>query len=246
MVEELNIRESHQGFVLSYESRAHRVEMRSPHRHRELELNLIVRGQAEYVLAHQRYRLRPGSLVWLFPGQEHLLTKTDAHFKMYVVVFREPLFRSASLKEKYRTLAESDPAGSFCRRVSLPSWQPLEQVCQSLCALNTRVDTACPAYHYAGQAFGFESNAEYRHADPEVLNAGLSYLMITGWHLFVTEGGPGSPGGAAPARGRSHALTPVAARAGAGADGPSHGLRDQRFATEPTVQRAVGGQHCSV
>lgn len=189
MIEELRIQEDHQGFVLPYDAEVHRVGMRTPHRHKELEMNVVVRGRAEYVLSDQRYRLSPGSIVWLFPGQEHLLTKTDASFKMYVVVFKEQLLNhDRLLQKKYQILRESNPAGSFCRRVSLASTQSLERVCESLCTLNARQDVTSPAYYYAGQAFGFQHNAEYDHVDPDLLNSGLSYLMTIGWHLFITEG----------------------------------------------------------
>lgn len=189
MIEELQIQENHQGFVLLYESKAHQVGMRNPHRHKELEMNIVIRGCAEYVLSNQRYKLTPGSIVWLFPGQEHLLTKTDANFKMYVIVFKEELFKSTQLlKEKYNVLSEPNPVGSFCRRVSLSSIQKLERVCESLCELNAKKEVISPAYYYAGQAFGFTKNSEYLHTDPVLLNAGLSYLMTIGWHLFITEG----------------------------------------------------------
>ena len=92
------------------------------------------------------------------------------------------------LREKYHILREIDPDGSFCRRISLGSIQQLERVCDSLCALNVGHDITSPAYYYAGQAFGFRRNAEYRHTDPDMLNSGLSYLMTLGWHLFTTEG----------------------------------------------------------
>jgi AraC-like DNA-binding protein/quercetin dioxygenase-like cupin family protein len=189
IIEELKIKENHQGFVLRYESKAHKVGMRQSHRHKELELNVVIRGNAEYVLANQRYSLAPGSIVWLFPGQEHLLSRTDPSFEMYVVVFKEELINNCQvLKEKYNVLSEPDPAGSFCRRVSLPSLQKLERICESLWELNTKKEVASPAYYYAGQAFGFKKNAEYLHTDPVLLNAGLSYLLTIGWHLFMMEG----------------------------------------------------------
>lgn len=133
--------------------------------------------------------LSPGSIVWLFPGQEHQLSETDPNFEMYVIVFKEKLFKDILLlKEKYNVLSEQNPIGSFCRRVSLSSIERLERVCASICELNTKKEVAAPAYYYAGQAFGFKKNAEYLHTDPVILNAGLSYLMTIGWHLFVTEG----------------------------------------------------------
>ena len=188
MVEEHIIEENHQGFVFLYDSKEHTVGMRNPHRHKELEMNIVVKGSAEYILSDQRYKLTPGNIVWLFPGHEHQLTKTDANFEMYVVCFKEELFKNNDfLQEKYHVLTEQNPAGSFCRRISMTSTEKLVKVCQSLCELNT-LDVVSPAYCYAGQAFGFANNSACLYSDPVLLNAGLSYLMTIGWHLFLTEG----------------------------------------------------------
>lgn len=188
MIEELKIEETHQGFIFLYNSKEHQVCMRNPHRHKELEMNLVIKGCGEYILENQRYKLTPGNVVWLFPGQEHQLSKTDSNFEMYVVVFKEKLFKNTVLKEKYNVLCEQNPIGSFCRKVSLASIEKLERICESLSELNAKKDLTSPAYRYAGQAFGFKKNSEYHHSDPVLLNAGLSYLMTIGWHLFITEG----------------------------------------------------------
>lgn len=189
MIEELKIGKSHQGFVFLYNSCAHEVRMQSPHMHKELELNIVTKGCAEYVLSNQRYQLAPGSIVWLFPGQPHLLSMPDQNFEMYVAVFKEELFQNTcGLQKKYNILLESNPSGSFCKRLSLPALQTLERICESICALNAKKEVMSPAYYYAGQAFGFKKNAEYLHNDPLLLNTGLSYLMTIGWHLFTTEG----------------------------------------------------------
>ena len=189
MIEELKMEENHQGFLFLYDAKEHQRNMLSPHHHKELEMNIIIRGSAEYILANQRYRLAPGHIVWLFPGQEHLLSKTDPNFQMYVVVFKEELLQNILLlKGKYSMLAEKNPIGSFCRKVSLSSIEKLKRVCESLSALNIQKEVMPPAYYYSGQAFGFKQNSEYLHADPVLLNAGLSYLMTVGWHLFITEG----------------------------------------------------------
>lgn len=189
MIEELKIEESHHGFLLLYDAKQHQHGMLNPHRHKELEMNVVIRGYAEYILSNQRYKLTPGNIVWLFPGQDHQLTKTDPNFEMYVVVFKEELFKNTVfLKEKYSVLAEQNPIGSFCRRISLSSIEKLQKICESLCELNTDKELLPPAYFYAGQAFGYKQNSQYFHKDPVLLNSGLSYLMTIGWHLFVTEG----------------------------------------------------------
>ena len=188
MIEQLQIEKNHQGFVFLYSSKEHKMGMCKPHRHRELEMNIVIKGSAEYILSNQRYELTPGSIVWLFPGQEHQLSKTDPNFEMYVIVFKEELFKNILLlKEKYNVLSEQNPSGSFCKRVSLSSIEKLERICHSLCELNAK-EVMSPAYYYAGQAFGFKKNSAYLHSDPVLLNAGLSYLMTIGWHLFITDG----------------------------------------------------------
>src|SRR5690554_3192670 len=189
MIEELKMEENHQGFLFLYDAKEHQRIMLAPHRHKELEMNIIIRGSGEYILANQRYQLSPGHIVWLFPDQEHQLSWTDPNFQMYVIVFKEELFQNILLlKEKYSLLTEKNPLGSFCRKVSLSSIEKLRKVCESLSALNIQKEVMSPAYYYAGQAFGFKKNSEYLHSDPVLLNAGLSYLMTVGWHLFITEG----------------------------------------------------------
>ncbi|UBZ05592.1 AraC family transcriptional regulator [Salegentibacter mishustinae] len=188
MVEELIINDNHQGFLFLYDARRHRVGMRNPHRHKELEMNIVIKGSAEYILADQQYKLTPGNLVWLFPGHEHQLTKTDPNFEMYVVCFKEDLFQNNEfLQEKYRMLSQKNPSGSFCKRISIAATERLIKTCQYLCELQTE-EVKSPAYYYAGQAFGFKNNSPCLYSDPLLLNAGLSYLMTVGWHLFLTEG----------------------------------------------------------
>jgi AraC-like DNA-binding protein len=188
IVEKHNIKEGNEGFLFLYKSGNHQKEMKYPHRHVELEMNLIIKGSAEYILSNQCYKLTRGSIVWLFPGQHHQLCKTDDDFEMYVAVFKEELFKKIFLKKvKYSTLSRLNPEGSFCRRMSLASTDKLEKICLSLCELNEK-NILSPAYYYAGQAFGFKQNSEYFYPDPILLNAGLLYLMTIGWHLFITEG----------------------------------------------------------
>lgn len=70
MDEDLQLRESVDGRV-----ERHVAAHGSPrgHRHAELELNLVVRGRASYLLGERRYDMTPGTLTWLFPGQDHVL-----------------------------------------------------------------------------------------------------------------------------------------------------------------------------
>jgi uncharacterized cupin superfamily protein len=59
----------------------------APHRHRSTEFNLVVHGTAAYLLDGRRYDLRPGSLVWLFPDQEHILVDRSPHYRDWLGLF---------------------------------------------------------------------------------------------------------------------------------------------------------------
>lgn len=47
--------------------------MLRPHRHVELELNLVVGGEIRYVVDDKSYHFPSGTLLRLFPGQVHQL-----------------------------------------------------------------------------------------------------------------------------------------------------------------------------
>src|SRR5680860_365068 len=188
MIEKLNIKKGNEGFLFLYRSENHRKAMMYPHRHVELEMNLVIKGSAEYILSNQSYKLTRGTIVWLFPGQSHQLCKTDSDFEMYVAVFKKESFEDILFKvEKYNTLSRPNPEGSFCRRLSFSSTEQLQKICSSLCEMNEK-NILSPAYYYSGQAFGFKENSEYLYPDPVLLNAGLVYLMTIGWHLFINAG----------------------------------------------------------
>src|SRR3712207_155314 len=84
-----------------------------PHRHSELEVNLVVRGTASYLLGDRRYALAPGTLTWLFPGQEHVLVDESSDHELWWAVFRPALVaRVAS-----GALQADDPVERFSRRL---------------------------------------------------------------------------------------------------------------------------------
>lgn len=69
--------------------------MSGAHRHVEWEVNLVVRGWAEYAVDGVRQRWPTDTLAWLMPEQGHLLIERSASLQMWVGVFREPLARRA-------------------------------------------------------------------------------------------------------------------------------------------------------
>jgi AraC-like DNA-binding protein len=109
MLDELELRDGLDGRVVRHD--AADVRLRA-HRHVELELNLVVRGTASYLLAERRYELARGMLTWLFPGQEHVLVDESSDHRLWWAVFRPALVARTAPQ-----LLQDAPTGRFCRRI---------------------------------------------------------------------------------------------------------------------------------
>jgi len=133
-----------------------------PHRHEELELNLSVRGRAAYLLEDRRYELSRGSLVWLFPGQNHVLLEQSKDYEMLIVVFRPKLVRAISKNEACQVLRQAKPKSDFCKVLG-------EAPAGRLAALAAELCNAMD--------------------DPPRFNAGLSYLLLSAWAEHRQSGG---------------------------------------------------------
>jgi quercetin dioxygenase-like cupin family protein len=95
----------------------HRGRQHPMHRHAELEMNLVTGGTAQYLLGDRRYDLCAGSLVWLFPRQDHVLLDRSPDYAHWVVVWRPEAVERACRSRPGHTLREPDPPGRFCRRL---------------------------------------------------------------------------------------------------------------------------------
>ncbi len=151
MWERLRLPEELDGRTWPY---AGRDDQPLPHRHDELELNLVLRGQGGYIVGGRRIELAPRSLVWLFPGQEHVLLDEAHSLRMWIGVFKTRLVRRAAKRGEMRTLRQADPPG--------------EQACILTRAASDRVEALCR------EVFECED-------DPDHHNAALGYLLTTAW-----------------------------------------------------------------
>jgi AraC-like DNA-binding protein len=129
------------------------------HRHAELELNLVVRGAASYLLDERRYELTPGTLTWLFPGQDHVLVDESPDHELWWAVFRPGLVSRAATTTRARPLLERDPAGHYSRRLDPGRAAHLGALLREL--------------RDAGSV------------DDALLNAGLGYLLLSAWRAFL-------------------------------------------------------------
>jgi AraC-like DNA-binding protein len=125
------------------------------HRHAELELNLVVRGSASYLLGERRYELTPGTLTWLFPGQDHVLVDESPDHELWWAVFTPALV----VQTRIAALREHDPAGDFSRRLTARRAGRLEALLREI--------------------------REAGHDDDTLLNAGLAYLLLAGWRAYL-------------------------------------------------------------
>jgi len=131
------------------------------HHHAELELNLVTRGTATYLLGNRRYQIRRGDLLWLFPSQEHVLIEQTPDFEMWIVVFRRRLIKRSAIDATSLPLLQRSLAGDACRRLRQQDLSRFEELFAQL-ADNDQ--------------------------EPGLLNAGLAYGLLQAWKCFDTAG----------------------------------------------------------
>jgi len=153
--EKLEIPQGRDGSIRSYtpdgQGQAHL------HAHRELEANLILKGRGSYLIQGGRYSIEPGNLLWLFPGQPHLLVEASEDFRMWVGVFRPRLVKSltAVAGEEIQVLRERDPGAVYVRNLNPDTFRHLD-------AVFSRLNSIGPA-------------------DGSYFNHGLGYLLRSAW-----------------------------------------------------------------
>jgi AraC-like DNA-binding protein len=156
MIDDLELPAGLDGRVVRH--RAGDVRVRA-HRHPELEVNLVVHGTATYLLGDRRYELTPGTLTWLFPGQEHILVDQSADHELWWAVFTPGLVARIATAPHVRPLLEEDPAGTFSRHLGTSHVRRLHAL--------------------LGEVHAAERRDQIR------ANAGLAYLLTVAWWAFL-------------------------------------------------------------
>lgn len=127
------------------------------HRHVELEFNLITEGSATYLLDNEKYHVRRGDLIWLYPTQNHVLVRETADFEMWIGVMRPKALSEIATDPNHAPLHQSDATGECCRRLTIKQMQFLRTLCEEV------FPTKDQAAHF---------------------NAGLGYAFLTSWQYF--------------------------------------------------------------
>lgn len=123
-------------------------QMGAPHRHEDVELNLVIAGTATYLLDGRRYELRPQTLVWLFPRQEHILTNHSWDYQDWLGLFDRGAVRSICTTPETQELLLPDPSGHFARRLSADAAATLESLLEHI-ARAANADTADTGLRFA-------------------------------------------------------------------------------------------------
>ncbi|MBN2710911.1 MAG: helix-turn-helix transcriptional regulator [Planctomycetes bacterium] len=131
--------------------------MRKPHTHSELEINLVLKGQARYLVNGRPCDLAPRSMLWLFPDQDHLLVNASHDFCMWIAVWRQSLIKRTVGSGQAKILRESSPPGHFCRIVSREDFGKLHGLFHDLAGWDL---------------------------DCELADSGLAYLLMKAWNIF--------------------------------------------------------------
>jgi AraC-like DNA-binding protein len=156
MLEKFTLPPGAHGAVWFYQ--AHESPVRPMHRHRELELNLVISGRASYVLGDRRYELLAHDLIWLFPAQQHQLIDRSPDYRMWVVLFTPRALKLIARSRAAALLTQQDPPGRFCRSLAENDATALDRLCREL--------HGCDAGHR------------------DLFNAGLHYLALRSWERF--------------------------------------------------------------
>lgn len=149
-----------------------------PHRHVELELNLVVRGAISYVVGGRRFTFERGVLLWLFPAQEHQLIDRTPDAQFYVAVFTPALIARSARSAAYADLRRESLATDGVLQTRLAP-EAFDQVRKTMDAMMAGAPDPDLLNREAG--YGVDSNFRYEHDDPDGLNAGLHHLLLLSW-----------------------------------------------------------------
>jgi AraC-like DNA-binding protein len=155
MKEVLKLMPGYEGAVWSYTSSG--PTRRRSHRHEELELNLVTAGTAKYLVGERRCDLTRGTLIWLFPEQDHLLLDESRDYAMWIVVIRPALLLRVCRGMPARKLLVGDPGEVLARSLGPSQGSWISSLLADIAAAGSDADRS---------------------------NAGLSYAVLRAWAAF--------------------------------------------------------------
>ena len=181
MFSDLKLGKIYDGMLYLAES-VQNPQMARSHHHIELELNLVLRGTITYVVHGRRYTFSPRTLLWLFPGQEHQLVDRADNAQFYVAVFKPSLIKRACRTTLYDGLTRTPPQAEGILNTLLKPG-PMDLICKTMETLMQ--GSLDPDLLNREAGYGPDSDFHFEHRDPDCLNAGLHYLLVLCWRIYL-------------------------------------------------------------
>jgi AraC-like DNA-binding protein len=132
-------------------------QRRVPHRHEELEMNLVLRGSGSYLIGARRRDLHANSQIWLFPEQNHVLHDRSRDFEMWVVYYKHSLVERLCRTHESEVLRTREPGRVLSRHLNVEQTARISALLREI-----------------------ESGSD----DPPRYNAGVGYSLLLAWHEF--------------------------------------------------------------
>ena len=147
----LTPRKAHtEGSVYFYTAKGARFPQ---HHHSSLELNLCIAGTAAYLVSGGKIPIESRHLLWLYPGQDHLLVDVSSNFEIWVVEFDASLLSRILSTPQTSMLGKAQ--GWQSSRLSRADFERLDELYRQL----------------------------YTQKDPGIFNSLLSGALAQSWIL---------------------------------------------------------------
>lgn len=189
MLVDLKIADVYDGFLFLAESARNPPSLQS-HHHVELELNFVVRGAITYVIRGRRYTFQAGTILWIFPAQEHQLVNRSDDAQYYVAVFKPSLIKRACRTPAYEGLKLAGRGLKIVKHTQLDpeSSDLIRKTMESIMQGSIDADILNREGGY-----GVNSSFAFEHRDPDGLNAGLQYILLLAWRSHTQGRAIGHP-----------------------------------------------------
>ena len=128
----------------------------SRHHHPELELDLVIGGEARLAVDETVIDLGPRSLVFVHPGRSHVVLDHSDDFEMWIACFRRRLVRRACTGEAARPLRARRGAAVPCRTLGVSAARRLNALLAEVSA----------------------------YGDAATYNAGLGHVLLHAWLAY--------------------------------------------------------------
>ena len=128
-ISDIGVRKDADGWCRAYQ-KGSRIPIR--HRHIELEVNLITRGEGVYLLEGTLYTLRRGSLFWQRSSADHGLIRVSDDLEMWIGVFRPEMLARLCPPEMHRAVLSDTPTDRVHKRVSAEAVRELSAAARAM------------------------------------------------------------------------------------------------------------------